>query len=403
MVNIGLLGFGTVGIGVFQILESREEELKNICGCHIKIKKILVKDLNKNRPIKVDASIITDNFDEILEDEDISIIIEATGALEEGYTYISKALKAGKHVVTANKAVVSKHFEELTELADKMDLYFLYEASVGGGIPIIKNLKELLVLNEIVEIKGILNGTCNYILTKMEEGLNYSEALKIAQEKGFAELDPTDDVEGLDARRKLRILGSLALKAKILEKDIFLRGLRGIGPIDIEYVDKMDGAIRLIGEIKVSQNGYTAIVEPIIVSKNSPFYNVHNEKNAVLLRGDQVGDLIFYGSGAGRFPTAHAVLCDVIDIVRGVETIERSLAIRELENINKTIKGRYYLRLSKSSQDIYTILESIAWEVLHKEENIIIMTKDMFLNDILKLIKVLEVKEEDYFLARKEG
>lgn len=402
MINIGLLGLGTVGSGVLEILDSRREELKNITGHDINIRKILVKDLNKKRPIKIKPGILTDNFNDILEDKDISIIVEATGDLEKGYDYIRKSLKEGKNVVTANKAVVSRHLEELTELAEKEGLAFLYEASVGGGIPLLKSLKEQLALNEITEVKGILNGTCNYILTEMERGLDYFEALRIAQRKGFAELDPTDDVEGLDTRRKLRILGTLALGSTILEEDIVLRGIRSIKAIDIEYINKMNCSIKLIGEIKSYEEGYTAIVEPMIVNKNSPFYSVYYEKNAVLLKGDKVGDLIFYGNGAGKLPTANAILTDVIDIIMGLSKTESPVGTNKLENINISLKGKYYLRISKVSKNIYSIMESIAKEILCEKENIVIMTKSMLLNDILKLLKVLEIKEEEYFLARKE-
>ncbi|HHV45784.1 MAG TPA: homoserine dehydrogenase [Tissierellia bacterium] len=401
MINIGLLGFGTVGTGIFKILESRQEQLKRITGESISIKRILVKNLHKKRDVEINLDIITDNFDDILTDKDITIIIEVTGDLEDSYNYITESLKAGKHVVTANKKVASRYFEEFTDLADKMGLAFLYEGCVGGGIPVIKPLKEQLALNEIIEVKGILNGTCNYILTRMEEGLEYSEALKIAQQLGFAELDPADDVKGIDTRRKLRILGTLALQGRIQEEDILLRGISSIKAVDIDYIKRINSTVRLIGEIRSYEDGYTAIVEPVIVSQDSPFYSVCYEKNAIFLKGDNVGDLIFYGSGAGMLPTGNAVLEDVIDIITGSYRNGNLLGTRKLKNLNSNIKGEYYLRISKSCNDIANIMESIAKEILCRDECVVIMTRSMLLEDITNLLKAMEIKEEEYFLARR--
>lgn len=402
MINIGLLGFGTVGTGVFKILESRNEQLKRITGESINIKRILVKNLHKKRDFELKPGIMTDNFNDILNDKDISIIVEVTGDLQESYNYITKSLKAGKHVVTANKKVVSMYFEEFIDLADKMGLAFLYEGCVGGGIPIIKPLKEQLALNEITEVKGILNGTCNYILTRMEEGLDYSQALKNAQQMGFAELDPTDDVKGIDTLRKLRILGTLVLQGSIFEENILLRGISSIKAVDIDYIKRMNSTVRLIGEIRSYDDGYTAIIEPVIVRQGSPFYSVYYEKNAVLLKGSNVGDLIFYGNGAGMLPTANAVLEDVIDIIMGSYRTENSMGTRKLKNINSNIKGEYYLRITKYDEGIFNILERIAKEILCREENTVVMTRNMLLEDILELLKAMEIKEEEYFLARKE-
>lgn len=401
MINIGLLGLGTVGTGVFKILESRQEQLKKLTGQSINIKRILVKSLHKKRDIELDPNIITDNFDDIIRDKDISIIIEVTGDLKESYNYITKSLMAGKHVVTANKKVVSKYFEELIDLADKMGLAFLYEGSVGGGIPILKPLKEQLALNKITDVKGILNGTCNYILTRMDEGLDYSKALKIAQQLGFAELDPTDDVDGLDTRRKLRILGTLALQGRIQEEDILLRGIRNISAFDISNIKNMYSTVRLIGEIRSYEDGYTAIVEPVIVRQGSPFFSVYYEKNAVLLEGDNVGDLIFHGNGAGMLPTGNAVLEDVVDIVMNSYRVGKTLGIRKLKNLNKTIKGRYYLRISNVGEDAIDVVESLADRVLSAENSIAIITKHMLLGDLTILLDTLRIDKKNYFIAKK--
>ena len=237
MINIGLLGLGTVGQGVVEIIRKKEKDLENLLNKKIKIKKILVKNINKERDIQPSKDIITDDFKDILEDDEINIIIEVTSDLEESYGYIKDSLNKGKHVVTANKAIVSKYFEELNNLSIKNKVAFLYEASVAGGIPVLKPLKEEIALNEIDEVQGILNGTCNYILTKMfQEGLDYKEVLKVAQDLGYAEADPAADVEGHDTLRKLRILGTIALQGTILEEDIILEGIDNISSFDVEQM-----------------------------------------------------------------------------------------------------------------------------------------------------------------------
>lgn len=402
MINIGLLGFGTVGTGIVEILKNRQEQLCKLTGHEVRIKKILVKNIDKKREIDVQGDILTDDFNQILNDNDIGIVIEATGDLEQSYQYITESLKAGKHVVTANKAVVSKYFEELSNLADENSLAFLYEASVGGGIPVLKPLKEQVALNEIIQVKGILNGTCNYILTRMvEEGLEYDEALKSAQELGYAELDPTADVEGIDTQRKTRILGSLALKDRIVEEDIILNGISNITAFDIEMIKSMNSTIKLIGEIEAIEDGYTAIVQPTIVESGSYFSTVNMEFNGISIIGGNVGEINFYGAGAGKLPTANAVLSDVLDILIDSYRKENPLGKRNLKNLNSTIKGEYYLRISDVGEDVLHIMESIATRILAVEENIAIITKNMLLSDITNLLEALQIEKNNYFLARR--
>ncbi|MGJ0846171.1 homoserine dehydrogenase [Tissierella praeacuta] len=401
MINIGLIGLGTVGSGVVEILNKRKDELKSILGSELFIKRILVKNINKKRDISLGKSLITLEFDEILKDSDISIIIEATGDLEESYNYIKKSLKAGKNVVTANKAVVSKYFEELTNMANKNNCAFLYEASVGGGIPILKPLKEVVATNEITQIQGILNGTCNYILTRMfDEKLAYEEALKIAQELGYAELDPTDDIEGYDTLRKLRILGTIALKGKISEEDILVRGIKGIIPFDIEQIKNLGCTVKLIAEVKSTGDKFTAMVQPTIIKKNSYFANVNMAFNSVAFIGNNVGELKFYGSGAGKFPTANAVLSDVLDIVKSSYRKGNPLGTRKLKNINEKIEEPYYLRVSSEYKKKFTILYDMADEILSTTDNIAIITKEVSIQNILSLISSLGIDDDKYFLGR---
>lgn len=401
MIVIGLLGLGTVGTGVVEILEKRQEELKSLTGREIRIKNILVKNINKKREIQIEENIITSNFEEILNDKDISIVVELTGDLEQSYKYIKAALNSGKNIVTANKAVVSKYFEELSSLAAEKNLAFLYEASVGGGIPILKPLKEELALNKITEVQGILNGTCNYILTNMfNEGLDYKEVLKNAQDMGYAEADPTADVEGHDTLRKLRILGTLALQGKIDENDILLEGISKITSFDIEQIKAMNSTVKLIGEVKELDGGFTALVQPTIIKENSYFANVNMAFNSVVFTGDNVGELKFYGSGAGKLPTANAVLGDVIDIINGSYRKGNPLGERKLKNLNVEFKSEYYIRISLSNEEIIKGFEKISKEVLCKNDNMAILTKEINYLEIIELISSLGIDKNKYFIAR---
>ncbi|NLL30297.1 MAG: homoserine dehydrogenase [Clostridiales bacterium] len=401
MINIGLLGLGTVGTGIVEILNNRKDELKRIIGQEINIKKILVKNLNKEREVKLDEGILTNDFNEILNDKEISIIIEVTGDLGRSYEYITEALNSGKNVVTANKAVVSKYFEELSALAREKNLAFLYEASVGGGIPVIKPLKEQLAFNEISEVQGILNGTCNYILTRMiDEGKDYDEVLKIAQELGYAEADPTADVEGHDTLRKLRILATLSLQGRVTEEDIILNGISSITSFDINHIKNMDSTVKLIGEARAYEDGFTAVVQPVIVKNNNYFANVNMAFNSVAFKGNNVGELKFYGAGAGKLVTANAVLSDVLDVILASYRKGNPLGQNKLKNNNDKIKGSYYLRISASNEDIASALRDISSKVLSEGSTTAIITEEIEISKINKLISSFEIDKKDYFLAR---
>lgn len=401
MINIGLLGLGTVGLGIVEILDKRKDELKAILGSELRIRKILVKNNNKKRSIDIKRGMIVTDFEDILEDEYISIIIEVTSDLENSYKYIKKALNAGKHVVTANKAIVSKYFEELSSLAREKNLAFLYEASVGGGIPILKPLREQTAINEITKVQGILNGTCNYILTRMfEEGMEYEDTLKMAKELGYAEVDPTADVEGYDTLRKLRILGTIALRGKISEEDMILDGISSITAFDMEQIKNMNSTVKLIGEVNMEDGKFTAVVQPTIINKDSYFSKVNMAYNSIVLIGDNVGELRFYGSGAGALPTADAVLRDVIDIVNNSYGKINPSGKREIRNNNSMIKDKYYLRISEIEEGDIEKLQKITDKILTTAENFTVITKKVFLKDILDLIKSLGLRKDKYFLGR---
>lgn len=401
MVNIGLLGLGTVGTGVVEIINERKDKIKKTSGRDINIRKVMVKNLNKERDIDLSQIVLTQDFEDILNDTEINVIIEVTGDVESSYKYIIEGLKAGKHIVTANKAVVSKYFEEFSSLAAEKDLAFLYEASVGGGIPVLKPLREQIELNEIDELQGILNGTCNYILTRMiNEDKNYEEVLKIAQNLGYAEADPSSDVEGNDTMRKLRILATLGLQGKVTEEDVLVYGISSIGAIDIENIKRMDSTVKLIAGATKYEDGYTAIVQPTIVENNNYFANVNMAYNSVAFRGDNVGELKFYGSGAGKLPTANAVLSDVLDIGNNSYRKGNPLGQRSLKNLNSEIKGKFYLRVSYVNEETSFALKGIANRVLCNDKDMAIITNDMRLFDIKDLLLKLEIKECRYFLAK---
>ena len=278
---------------------------------------------------------------------------------------------------------------------------FLYEASVAGGIPVLKPLKEEIALNEIDEVQGILNGTCNYILTKMfQEGLDYKEVLKVAQDLGYAEADPAADVEGHDTLRKLRILGTIALQGTILEEDIILEGIDNISSFDVEQMKKLNKTVKLIGEARILEDGFIAVVQPTIVDNNSYFASVNEAFNSVAFKGDNVGELKFYGAGAGKLPTANAILGDVLDIIMDSYRKVNPLGEKVLLNKNKTIKGKYYLRFSKIKDEILKEVDKISEKILAKDEFIAIETKEMELQEIYNIIESLNIKKDEYFLGR---
>ncbi|OLS01655.1 homoserine dehydrogenase [Tissierella creatinophila] len=401
MINIGLLGLGVVGTGVVEILEERQREISLLVGEEINIKKVLVKNVNKKRDVSLKQNTIVSNFEEILNDDEITIVIEVTSDIDKSYEYIKAALNKGKSVVTANKALVSKYFEELSSLADEKGVSFLYEASVGGGIPIIKPLKEEIILNEITDVQGILNGTCNYILTRMfNEGLDYSEVLTNAQELGYAEMNPAADVEGDDTLRKLRILGSLSLQGKVGEEDIILEGINKITSFDVRQIKLMQSTVKLIGEVMELDDGYNALVLPTIVKNNSYFASVNMAYNAVIFKGDNIGELKFYGSGAGKLPTGDAVLRDVLDIALGYNRKANPLGDKTLKNNNSEFKSKFYLRISDSTEKIVKSLEDISEKVLSTKENIAILTREIELKKIMDTISSLGIEKDEYFIAR---
>lgn len=318
-IKVALLGAGTVGGGVYKLVERRAAEMPDKAGAELKITKVLVKNLQKKRE-GIPSEVLTDDWEGIIHDPEISIVIELMGGVEPARTYILQALEAGKNVVTANKDLLAEHGQELMEAAERNHRDLCFEAAVGGGIPIIRPLKECLVGNEITEVMGIVNGTTNYILTKMtQEGWDFDDALKEAQRLGFAEADPTADVEGLDAGRKMAILASIAFHSRVTFKDVDVKGITKITAKDIQYAKEFGYTLKLLGVARNEEGKMEVGVSPMMIPSTHPLANVNDSFNAVFVHGDAVDDAMFQGRGAGEFPTASAVVGDLISVARDMQ------------------------------------------------------------------------------------
>ena len=295
-VKIALLGLGTVGTGVYKVLKAQQEEIPHKVGAKIQLKKVLVRNTEKASRKLDDPSILTTEWKSILEDPEISIVVEVMGGIEPARRYILDALHAGKSVVTANKDLLASHGKELMDAAAETKSDLLFEASVAGGIPIIRPLKECLAGNHISEVMGIVNGTTNFILTKMaEEGMEFQEALALATELGYAEADPTADIEGLDAARKVAILASIAFHSRVTFDDVYTEGITKITATDIRYAREMGRDIKLLGVAKETPEGIEARVQPMLIPSTHPLASVRDSFNAVFVHGDAVDDTMFYG------------------------------------------------------------------------------------------------------------
>lgn len=314
MVNVAVLGYGTIGSGVVEVLGTNAEIIGKRAGEDISVKYIL--DL-RDFPGDPNEDKVVHDYDIIDQDEDVSVVVECMGGVEPAYTFVKKALLKGRGVATSNKELVAKHGAELIAIAKEKNTNFLFEASVGGGIPIIRPLVECLTADVVEEISGILNGTTNYMLTRMEEaGLSFETALKEAQEKGYAELHPEADVEGFDACRKIAILTSLASGKQVDFEDIYTEGITKITAEDIRYAQKMNKSIKLLGKSWLRGGKAYAMVSPMLLDAAHPLSGVKDVFNAIFVHGNMVDDMMFYGKGAGKLPTASAVAADVVDCVK---------------------------------------------------------------------------------------
>lgn len=353
VLQIGMLGFGTVGTGVFKLVERQKEEMIHKIGAELAIKKILVRE-NSVAAAKEKAGPdieVTSDWKDVVFDPEIDIIVEVMGGIDFARQCILEALNQGKSVVTANKDLVAVDGKELLDAAAKHNSDFLFEASVAGGIPIIRPLKQCLAGNHITEVMGIVNGTTNYILTKMTlDGMDFEEALAKATELGYAEADPTADIEGYDAARKVAIMASIAFNSRVVFDDVYVEGITKLTSIDIEYAKEMGWTIKLLGVAKNTDTGIEVRVHPMLIPSSHPLATVNDSFNAIFVHGDAVDDAMFYGRGAGELPTASAIMGDVMDIARDIQyncrtrincTCYKDLPIKPIEECESS----YFIRI----------------------------------------------------------
>lgn len=359
MVKIAVLGYGTVGSGVVEVLRTNQKVIDERLGEELRIKYVL--DL-RDFPDDPVQEFITHDFEEIVSDEEVKIVVEVMGGIEPAYTFVKRSLEAGKSVATSNKALVAKHGADLLKIAKDKNVNFLFEASVGGGIPILRPLHSSLTGDVIEEITGILNGTTNYMMTKMfYEGADYDEVLKEAQDNGFAERNPEADVEGYDACRKIAILSSLAYGRNVDFQDIHTEGITKISSADIKYANAWGASIKLLATSRVVDGKVYAMVSPIMLDANDPLYSVNGVFNAIFVHGDMLGDAMFYGQGAGKLPTATAVVGDVVEAVRHPHDGDMmGWSSEKLELADyKELKFRFFVRMKGSFTESLDKVEAV--------------------------------------------
>ena len=413
--NIALLGFGTIGSGVYELINLIKGKFAgNFTDVESRkpspvITKVLERDASKDLGDTV-GKIVT-HPSEILEDESIGLVIALMGGMDFEYEMIKECLRAGKHVVTANKAVISEYFQELLTLAEENGVVLRYEASVGGGIPIIGSLKEEMKINRVTEIKGILNGTTNFILSKMtEEGADFGDTLALAQSIGFAEADPTADVEGYDVSRKLSILSSMAYESIIRDEDVYKRGITDIRAADIEMIGSMGYVVKYLGHSILEEKNVYTTVEPVLFKEASIMSNVNSEFNIISITGDIIGELQFYGKGAGKDATANAVVGDVLYILNivGEQNLPKPLRLnRQLNKMGTDIfKGKYYLRANLNDKEmldqVLTAVETVAARktVIVNDNQVYVVTNAIAANDFNKMAEKLKETVPECFYAR---
>lgn len=397
IIKAGLLGLGTVGTGVYKLAKRQKEEIEKKTGVSLQIEGILVHNIEKKRE-GVDPSLLTDNYRDLTGNEEISVIIEVMGGIEPAKTIILEAMRAGKSVVTANKDLVAVHGAQLYETAAENGVDFLFEAAVAGGIPIIRPLKQCLAGNEISDAVGIVNGTTNYILTRMfEDNMEFQEALDQATELGYAEADPTADIQGLDAGRKIAILASTAFHSRVVFDDVYTEGITKITARDIRYAKEFDSVIKLLGIARQRDRQIEAAVYPMLISKDHPLATVRDSFNAVFVHGDAVDDVMFYGRGAGEFPTASAVMGDVIDVIRNMQygctgrigcTCYRTTPVKNPGDI----KNKFFIRMQVVNKP--GVLAAIAGELATHKVSISKVVQKVIKSGMAELvIGTEEVKE----------
>lgn len=425
-VKVGLLGLGTVGTGVVRIVEGHQEDLQSQVGSPIVIEKILVQNKAKSRSISIDSSKLTEDPWEIISNPEIDVIVEVMGGIGSTKEYIMEALSRGKHVVTANKDLMALHGPEILAKAQEHGCDVYYEASVAGGIPIIRTLVEGFSSDRITKIMGIVNGTTNYILSKMSlEGASYGDVLKEAQDLGYAEADPTSDVEGLDAARKMTILSTLGFRAKVALEDVSVQGMSKVTREDILYAKRLGYTVKLLGIAERQDDQFSISVQPTMVKNSHPIASVNGVYNAVYVYGEAVGETMFYGPGAGELPTATSIVSDLVAVVKnlklGVNGKQGLLTYKEKKlKTDEQISSKYFLLLHVDDRagvlaqitqvfaEFEVSLESVLQQpnASNPEAEIIVITHDAnkaAINKVLQKFESLDVIRKVKSVYRVEG
>ena len=343
-INIGIIGLGTIGEGLFRIINSQKSSIRKKFNVEINIIKVCDLDYKLAKKLKIEKKLFTNNYNQIVEDPKIDCVVELIGGTTIAKTIADKTLKFNKHFVTANKALIAMHGNTLSRVATKKNLHLMYEASVGGGIPLLNSIKESIIINEIKSFHGILNGTCNYILSLMAEGKEFNSALSEAQKLGFAEADPTLDINGYDTAHKVCVMAQECFGYSPNIKKIHIEGIEKINKIDLDIAKELNCKIKLIGKGKIKGKDLSLSVNPMLLKKDNPLFNVENEFNAVLIDSKNLGPIMKYGYGAGMLPTASAVITDLIRLNTDISSKAMQISKKyNLLNINDS-KSRFYIR-----------------------------------------------------------
>ncbi len=400
IINAAVLGAGTVGSGVYKLANLMEEDIFHKTGARLVIKKMLVKNINKERE-GIPSDILTDDWKSIIEDKDIDIIVELMGGIMPAKTYILEAIAAGKQVVTANKDLLAEHGEEVMSAADLAGNDLQFEAAVAGAIPIIRPLKQSMAGNHITEVMGIVNGTTNYILTKMtERGMDYTDALAEATRLGYAEADPTADVEGYDAGRKMAIMASIAFNSRVTFEHVYTEGITKITADDIRYAKEFGYVVKLLGLARNVDGEIEVKVHPMLIDENHPLATVRDAFNAVFVHGDAMDDAMFMGRGAGQMPTASAVMGDIIDVMRDIVrdccgrigcSCYKKINVKKIDET----KSKFFLRIN--AHDRPGVLANIASVLGNNDVSIAQVVQKRRSGGVAELVIITDEVEEKHF------
>lgn len=403
MISVAIMGHGTVGSGVAEILTTHKQKLFKAVGEELYVKHILDLREFPDSPL---ADRFTKNFEDIVNDIEVRVVVEVMGGTNPAYDFVKRCLQAGKSVVTSNKELVAKHGAELLAVAKENNANFLFEASVGGGIPIIRPLSQCLVANEVDEIAGILNGTTNFIFGKMiNDNMDFSDALKLAQDLGYAERNPEADIEGHDACRKICILASLAFGKHIYPDNVYTKGISEITLDDVKYADSLNYVIKLIGDVKKTEDGKLDIlVAPMLLSKDCILSDINDVFNGILVKGDCTGDVMFYGKGAGKLPTASAVVADVVDCAKHLKARKRIFWTDSDESqvaSYKDSKTAMYIRVAGKGEIAQSLFPDS--EIMKADGNTVLMTQEYKFGEIEEKIAKLNENGEKVLSAIRIG